>query len=125
MKHTPGPWRWTRRGGGEVSLATPDRGLLIVMDFARRGMTGAQPRFAVWEGEERERLGGLMRKAEALDLEAHPDARLIASAPDLLEALKDLLQAVATDQLIPESVSYMRQARAAVAKAEGAVAVQE
>lgn len=46
--------------------------------------------------------------------------RLIAAAPDLLEALRDLLNVIATDDLVPESVSYMQQARAALATAEGA-----
>ena len=121
MKCTPGPWEWWKHADGEVYLATPDRGRLIVMGFARKGMNGAQPRFAEWDGEERGRLGGLMQNADKLDLEAHPDARLIAAAPSLLQALKDLLQMVETDQLIPESVSYMREARAAVAKVEGAL----
>lgn len=123
MSHTPGPWRWLRRGQDGVHLGTPDRGLLIVMDFTRKGMTGAQPRFAVWKGEERGRFGGVMRTADEIDLEAHPDARLVAAAPDLLRALKDLLQMVSVDELIPESVSYMKEARAAVAKAEGTAPV--
>lgn len=37
---------------------------------------------------------------------------------ELLAALKGLLGVIEADDLIPESVSYMRQARAAVAKAE-------
>lgn len=47
------------------------------------------------------------------------DADLIAAAPELLKALKDVLTMIAFDDLIPESVSYMKQARAAIAKAEG------
>lgn len=46
-------------------------------------------------------------------------ARLFTAAPDLLEALRDVLEMIAADRLIPESVSYMRRARAAIAKAEG------
>lgn len=45
------------------------------------------------------------------------DARLIVAAPDLLKALQDIMRVIATDALVPESVSYMRQARAAIAKA--------
>ena len=37
----------------------------------------------------------------------------------LQAALKDLLDVIVGDGLIPESVSYMQQARAAVAKSEG------
>lgn len=33
---------------------------------------------------------------------------------DCYDALKDLVQVIAIDQLIPESVSYMKQARAAL-----------
>lgn len=43
----------------------------------------------------------------------------IAAAPELYEALKDLLVVIATDDLIAQSVSYMQQARAALAKASG------
>lgn len=88
MRHTQGPWQWFE-SGGECYLATPNRGRLIVMNFVRRGMSGAQPRFAVWEGEERETLGGLMKKAESFqNLYDHPDARLIAAAPTMFEALE-------------------------------------
>jgi hypothetical protein len=59
-----------------------------------------------------------MKSAEVLDLGKHPDARLIAAAPELLESLKDLLQMIEVDQLIPESVSYMKRAREAVVAAE-------
>lgn len=45
------------------------------------------------------------------------NARLIAAAPDLLEALRDLLALISIDSLVPESVSYMREARAAITKA--------
>jgi hypothetical protein len=38
-------------------------------------------------------------------------------APELLTALEDVLQMIATDELIPESVSYIKAARAAIAKA--------
>jgi len=54
------------------------------------------------------------------DLEICANARLIAAAPDLLQALDDLLLCIEVDALMPESVSFMRQARAAIAKATGA-----
>lgn len=36
------------------------------------------------------------------------------SEPSVRQALRDLLDVIAADDLIPESVSYMRQARAAL-----------
>jgi hypothetical protein len=83
--HTPGPWEWVEGTRGP-RLSTPDRGKLIVMDFVRCGMQGAQPRFARWdgigEGSPRTRMGGILTKGTD-----HPDARLIAAAPALLAEL--------------------------------------
>lgn len=87
-KFTPGPWQWAKYDDGRVYLATPDRGRLIVMDFVRKGLNSAQPRFAKWEGGQRERLGGIMYSASEMNLAEHPDAALIAAAPELYEALR-------------------------------------
>lgn len=51
-----------------------------------------------------------------------PDARAaLAASPirELVEALAGLLDVIEYDALIPESVSYMQQARAALARARG------
>jgi hypothetical protein len=45
---TEGPWQWFGNTKlNEVYLATKDRGRILVMDFVRWGMSGAQPRFQV------------------------------------------------------------------------------
>jgi hypothetical protein len=109
VRHTPGPWAWFKEKY-DFYLGTPDRGRLFVMGFIRRGMTGGQPTFSVWEGEDRERLGGIMEDGQNIDLETHPDARLIASAPDLLAALKRVrkgfggLLDTETDRVIVEAI---------------------
>lgn len=118
-KHTPGPWIWDQRNDGTIWLCTPDRGRLIVMDFVRRGMGGAQPRFAIWQGDERARMGGIMTPAVKLDVAKHPDAALIAAAPELLAALEDLIQRFGHDNW--ESVhdaAVIDYARKVVAKAK-------
>lgn len=89
-RHTRGPWAWLTDSMGRTALATPDRGRLYVMDFARRGMQGAQPRFSQWQGimdgADRARAGGIMEDGIWLpDGTLHPDARVIAAAPRLLE----------------------------------------
>lgn len=88
-KHTPGPWEWFMHPAERPYLATPDRGRLYVMGFARKGMQGATPIFSQWngidDGAERGRTGGVMCDGILLkDGRLHPDARLIAAAPELL-----------------------------------------
>lgn len=152
LPHTPGPWRWfSNERTGSVYLATPDRGRLIVMDFAKETVLceggegeyqveAVVPRFAVdWkdreQGAPRERWGGIMRTALALgrgdhngvfDLAAHhPDAALIAAAPDLYALAVQVVERLpfSTPE---ESDAWLHHhlaplARAAIAKAEGKV----
>lgn len=93
QNHTPGPWAWNFTGR-EFSLRTTDRGRLIVMGFSRMGMSLAQPTFFKWEGENRERKDGFLVKAQKMgEVHDHPDARLIAFAPDIFAALKAMVEA--------------------------------
>lgn len=122
-KHTPGPWQWHYRGDQGYELIHPKSGWLIVMDFVRHGMRGAQPRFAKWEGVERGRMGGIMHKAtELVPLDMHPDASLIAAAPDLLASLLECLAIVRLQNgnLHPDTNAIQDRANAAIEKATGA-----
>lgn len=93
VSHTRGPWYWElNKAGRQVYLMTTHSGRLVVMDFARWGTQHAAPRF---------RVDGIMEKA--VDLSApfrgqehnehwtrtitHPDAVLMAAAPELFDAL--------------------------------------
>lgn len=120
--HTPGPWEWMFRDKA-VSLAHPHRGWLTVMDFVRLGMNGGTFRLATWKGDERGNMGGVMRPAHELDVNAHPDARLIAAAPDLLAACNDLLALYEApqDEIGGVELLVLKRVRAAIAKARGQV----
>jgi len=123
VAHTPGPWMWDVSPGGEIRLATPDRGRLFVMGFARMGMRGAQPRFAMWGEGQRERRGGIMHDFADAGGENHPDARLIAAAPELLAALERCLSWLTSypgGTTMTPTGPY-EQARKAIAKATGAL----
>lgn len=128
-KHTPGPWKWWYpRGANSPVLVSPPHGLCVVMDTVRKGMTGATLRFA----KRSDGMGGVLLNADQYietDDERrpdfctvnHPDALLIAAAPDLLVACKAMIAIVGDHQhLLGESqVDDLAQARAAIAKAQG------
>ena len=129
QKHTPGPWRWELNkkskklnlcGHGECGPYD-----FTVMDFERWGMNGAIPRFR--EGEmntmiKADEFGKVVplraHHSDWFQSLSHPDAQLIAAAPDLLEALKcfvndfDLGYSLMTDNMI-------NKAKLAINKAEG------
>lgn len=74
---TPGPWIWEANKTHSVKLYTPKNGECTVMDFVRRGMQDAQPRFS---DRGNVPLGGIMHDADEIDLRENPDAMFIAHA---------------------------------------------
>lgn len=99
-KHTPGPWI-----GAGPSFGDP------------------LPRYTTeivteWEGEGGEVLAICELPLHHHDNENEANARLIAAAPDLLKALRDLL--AEADDVIATCPLTRAAARAAIAKAEGA-----
>jgi hypothetical protein len=129
FKHTPGPWQWDVTHSGEIRLVTPDRGKLYVMGFERKGMRGAQPKFSKWGDGPRERRGGIMHPFEEAGGAEHPDARLIAAAPESHEANKlslTVLCAIRAAGVLSHDTNILRDLdsaisanRAAIAKATG------
>jgi hypothetical protein len=120
--HTPGPWAWEVTASGEIRLQTPDRGKLYVMGFARQGMRGAQPRFSLWGDGPRERRGGIMHDFIEAGGDEHPDARLIAAAPDLLAVVLELQESAAYWSEYDVPIGIVDRINAAVAKATGGAA---
>jgi hypothetical protein len=124
--HTPGPWRWRRScGDWELSAMTPGRGWRAVMDFARKGMQGAQPRFATpLEGLND---ASIMRTAEDIrELYDNPNARVLAAAPTLYTALSNLvahyesiMREEPRDEDDEEWLPELNEARKALAMADG------
>lgn len=128
--HTPGPWRW------EINLKSKQIQLCggrpkfdhTVMDFVRWGMTGAAPRFLFKPGghllldhcsKVATIVPGREHHASWFQTLNHPDANLIAAAPDLLAACRSLLERYLVIGC-GEGVEALA-ARAAIAKAEGRI----
>lgn len=141
LKHTPGPWAWFgNASSNHLYLATVHGGRRYVMDFTRWGMRGAQPRF-----QPRER-GGMVDAKDLLQFEVGDrsivgseaakkdgsvyrydvrgincaDARLIAAAPELLDALRQMVVNSEADG--KQYRDCHKKALAAIAKAEGGAA---
>ncbi|MDQ6477834.1 hypothetical protein [Dyadobacter sp. LHD-138] len=98
FKGTVGPWRWEineKHKNVQLCGGVPAFDL-TVMDFARYGTGGAAPRFnkdiggglLIMERAEQysEEVEGRRHHASWFKTLNHPDANLIAAAPDLLNA---------------------------------------
>lgn len=131
-KHTPGPWRWEFNGNAKrmVLVGGRPRYDLTIMDFARWGMTGAVAEFrdTAHDGMNiMHRLcdrpdwivpfEGRSHHADWCADVIHPDARLIAAAPDLLEALVAALQMIREEVADGAYTSVANQCEAAITKA--------
>ena len=92
-KHTPGPWKVLSEEA--IRIKSQD-GSLLAMLHHLRGVHGVNGRIPIEE--------------------VHANARLIAAAPELLEALKELLGLAERHGWLHVAVN---NARAAIAKAEG------
>ena len=130
--HTAGPWRWeiNQKSKSLHLVGGRPRFDLTLMDFERWGMGGATVRFRDTAFDGMNLMHKLhdrpdwIQSFEGRDHHAdwcanviHPDARLIAAAPDLLEALK-LVMSASGEQL----TSAFEAAQDAITKATGATA---
>ncbi len=126
--HTPGPWCWVVNPKNyEVDLSRGQYGS-SVLRFERWGMGSATPMFNV-NGVMKRAVDvsrpqhGREHHAEWWRIIDHPDARLIAAAPELLEALERTLGlaekwADGVGRSHPDH-DVIAEARAAIAKATG------
>lgn len=134
MSHTPGPWRWQLNLGSKSLMLVGGRPMFdkTVMQFDRWGMSGATPMF---NGEIAGDKYNVMHKvherpdwiapfpgrehhADWCATVTHPDALLMAAAPDLKAALEGLL--LEYQHIHPtDPEDWVCKARAAISKANG------
>ncbi len=132
--HTPGPWRWEFNGEHRRLHLVGGRPRydLTVMDFERWGMRGATMRLRDTAHDGMQLLYRVHERPDWIAPEAgrehhkdwhqlltHPDARLIAAAPDLLEACKALELLFAPLARDCTAANAIDKAREAIAKADG------
>jgi hypothetical protein len=117
MSHTPGPWEVEPLEPGRKYYGTKVRlnADSVVEVWTNSGPMKASEREIAngWEPDH-----GFDHVESATDL---ANARLIAAAPELLEALKQLLDytAACEGMLNASEAGQCKKARAAIAKAEG------
>lgn len=129
-KHTPGPWGWFGSTRTSMYLATAHSGRRYVMRFKRKGMGEAEPVFqvndrmvpasdlAIYE-VNREATSAKDPSVYRHDIIGFrsADACLIAAAPDLLEAVRELVGLYDAGKAWSPSDHPIVKARAALAKA--------
>lgn len=131
--YTPGPWRWEFNRRHKVLHLVGGRPQydLTIMDFDRWGMGGA---VATLRDTSEDGMNIMHRLCDRPDWIApfpgrkhhadwcadvtHPDMRLMAAAPDLLEALHLIAGTDPIDAAL-DPQRAVRVARAAIAKATG------
>lgn len=135
---TPGPWRWEFNREHKSVHLVGGRPMydLTVMSFDRWGMNGA---VATLRDTSEEGMNVMHRLCDRPDWIApfpgrkhhadwcadvtHPDMRLMASAPDLLEALQEAVNHYGRDggpwNVPSDPGGWISRARAAIAKATG------
>lgn len=135
-----GEWIWHGQPD-HLSLATAYGGRRYVMDFVRKGMRGAQPRFQVGgimcsasddlatfsvgdgnvRGDKMARMNASVYRYDVSGID-HPDARRIARVPDMESALlaAEELASIATRTLSEYPDPRLNEAIAAYRNATGA-----
>jgi hypothetical protein len=112
-KHTPGPWRVTN---SDVLPTEGDDGLRLIGIYAGEVVKSPHENMVTGYID----CGGKFVAScnTRSDHEAEANARLIAAAPDLLEALEDALEII-SDHLDNDFPDFLHFARAAIAKTKG------
>lgn len=135
-QHTPGPWRWEFNEQHRSVHLVGGKPMydLTIMDFSRWGMNGAgiNLRDTAHDGlnlmhklhERRDWIAPFPGRAHHAHWCAgvtHPDMKLIAAAPDLLDALQPFAAHSSSEETITITVrtADVNRARAAIAKAKG------
>lgn len=134
-KHTPGPWAWFgNTGNQDITLAATHSGRRFVMDFRRWGLQRAQPRFQIKglmedasdlvkfevgdgkaTGKSDGKSDGSVYRLDVAGID-HPDARLIAAAPEMLEILEEVIHLISG---IPEYKEEWNQGMEVISKVKG------
>ena len=136
VKHTPGPWRWEFNAEHQIVHLVGGRRRydLTIMDFERWGMNGATMRLRDTTHDGMQLLYRLHERPDWIapepgrehhknwhQLLTHPDACLIAAAPELLEALQLAVIALRAHG-VDEVDGALLQCCAAIANATGGAA---